>query len=204
MHSALSRSGACMGWTRIRWPWISQSCRCGWQHLPKITRLRSSITRCGTEIRWSVSHGNRSRHFIGAQPSSRASWKKRFASESIESANSGGRFSKLRDDTPYATLKQKLDGADESLVCRGWLAMQQLLHSFPDRANHSARDNARLALRHQLELMLKDATNRHGRPRWSRIPWRHFVAAQGIDPFHWELEFPEVFTADNDGKSWRL
>ena len=104
-----------------------------------------------------------------------------------------------RDDTPYATLKQKLDGADESLVLPRQVG-DAAVASFFSSEKPRARDNARLALRHELELMLKDATNVDAAKVVEESVATLRRGSKGIAPFHWELEFPEVFTTGSDGK----
>jgi hypothetical protein len=104
-----------------------------------------------------------------------------------------------RDDTPYATLKQKLDGADESLVLPRQVG-DAAVASFFSSEKPRARDNARLALRHELELMLKDATNVDAAKVVEESVATLRRGLKGIAPFHWELEFPEVFTTGSDGK----
>ena len=103
-----------------------------------------------------------------------------------------------RDDTPYATLKQKLDGADESLMLPRQVG-DAVIAAFFSAEKSRARDNARLALQQQIGLMLKDVTNDEATRAANASVSKLRRGPKGIAPFHWELEFPEVFTIGNSG-----
>ena len=105
-----------------------------------------------------------------------------------------------RDDAPYATLKQKLDGADESLMLPREVG-DAVTAAFFSANKPRARDNARLALQHQIELTLKDVTNDEAAALVKDAVAKLKRGPRGIVPFHWELEFPEVFSTDENGNA---
>lgn len=102
------------------------------------------------------------------------------------------------DDTPYATLQQKLDVAEQELY---WLRLagDAILAAFFCADKPKPREEARKQLRLQMEVALKNV----GKLELAE-PIEHAVAvlrrgSKGVTPFHWELEFPEVFTVDGKG-----
>jgi hypothetical protein len=102
------------------------------------------------------------------------------------------------DDTPYATLQLKLDVAEQELY---WLRLagDAVLAAFFSSDKPKPREEARKQVRQQMEAALKNL----GKFELAE-PIEHAVAglrrgAKGITPFHWELEFPEVFTVDSKG-----
>ena len=105
-----------------------------------------------------------------------------------------------RDDTPYATLKQKLDGADESLRLPRKIG-DAVVAAFFSAERQEAREKARLALQKQVELTFKDVTDDDA----TKVVEDSIATLQrgpkGITPFHWHLEFPEVFTTDETGNA---
>jgi hypothetical protein len=104
-----------------------------------------------------------------------------------------------RDDRPYAQLRQELDGAEESLSLPR-IVGDATLGAFFSADKPKAREDARRQLRDQLESDLRE----HGYvPAEGAIDTS--VAGlhrghKGIVPFHWELEFPEVFAINAEGK----
>ena len=105
-----------------------------------------------------------------------------------------------RDDVPYATLKQKLDGADESLVLPRRVG-DAVISAFFSADKPRRRDTARLALQQQVELTLKDVTDDVAEKFVEDSVANLLRGPKGIKPFHWELEFPEVFTMAENGQS---
>ena len=102
------------------------------------------------------------------------------------------------DDTPYATLQQKLDVAEQELY---WLRLagDAVLAAFFSADKPKLREEARTQLRQQMEAALKDL----GKLELAE-PIEKAVALlrrgpKGVLPFHWELEFPEVFALDAKG-----
>lgn len=102
-----------------------------------------------------------------------------------------------RDDTPYATLKQKLDGADESLGLPRRIG-DSVVSSFFSAGKPRNRENARLAQRQLAEAILKDVTDTRSADALEVSLAKLKRGTRGIAPFHWELEFPEVFSSDGD------
>jgi len=102
------------------------------------------------------------------------------------------------DDTPYPVLREKLDQAERALF---WmrLAGDATVAAFFSADKPKTREPARAKLRDQLEVALKN----QGKLELTE-PLEAAVASlrkgpKGVTPFHWELEFPEVFTADTKG-----
>jgi N-6 DNA Methylase len=102
------------------------------------------------------------------------------------------------DDTPYPVLRQKLDQADQALF---WmrLAGDAAIAAFFSADKPKTREQARAKLRDQLEVAFKN----QGKLELTE-PLEAAVAflrkgPKGVPPFHWELEFPEVFTTDTKG-----
>jgi len=102
------------------------------------------------------------------------------------------------DDTPYPLLRQKLDQAEQALF---WmrLAGDAAVAAFFSADKPKTREEARAKLRDQLEVALKNL----GKFELTE-PAEALVASlrkgpKGVTPFHWELEFPEVFTTNANG-----
>jgi hypothetical protein len=103
------------------------------------------------------------------------------------------------DDTPYANLRQKLDVAEQELY---WLRLagDAVLAAFFSADKPKLREEVRKRLRQQMEAALKNLGKLElAEPIETAVSGlRH--GAKGVTPFHWELEFPEVFTAGSTGK----
>jgi len=102
------------------------------------------------------------------------------------------------EDTPYPVLRQKLDQAEQALF---WmrLAGDAVVAGFFSADLPKTREQVRNKLRSQLELALKNPGNFE-----LTAPVEAAVASlrkspKGVIPFHWELEFPEIFTTDGNG-----
>jgi N-6 DNA Methylase len=105
-----------------------------------------------------------------------------------------------RDDVPYAQLKQELDGAEESLRLARMVGDTVVAAFFyADKAK--ARDNARIVLRGEMETMLKDPADATSVEAVEGAVSRLREGRKGIAPFHWGLEFPEVFTIEDKGNN---
>jgi hypothetical protein len=104
-----------------------------------------------------------------------------------------------RDDVPYATLRQKLDGAEDALSLPRQIG-DAVIAAFFASEKAKERERRRTELLKELKVNLED----HG-----------FIAVDGMideaiaklkagpkgaHPFHWELEFPEVFTFNDNGQ----
>jgi N-6 DNA Methylase len=104
-----------------------------------------------------------------------------------------------RDNVPYAQLKQKLDAAEDALslprqvgdaVVAAFFAGEKL----KDRENIRARLSEALTS----DLRVQNFVTLDG-PIDEAIS-KLKTGAKGIHPFHWELEFPEVFAVDERGE----
>ncbi len=104
-----------------------------------------------------------------------------------------------RDDIPYGNLIARLDKADEALY---WprLAGDTIVAAFFSKPKSKDREQARataateflIAIGHPGKLELANPFE-----TLTRIQLR---AEQGITPFHWAMEFPEVFSVDKKGE----
>ena len=108
------------------------------------------------------------------------------------------RIMAARDDVPYAQLRQHLDRAEDAMLLLR-LAGDAVLSAFFSADKPKPREEARKLLQQQMEAALKNL----GKLELAE-PIENAVAglrrgAKGVMPFHWELEFPEVFTADAKG-----
>ncbi len=104
-----------------------------------------------------------------------------------------------RDDKPYEQLRQELDVADEAL------SLARLAGDAVIAAYFSAgKDRERVAKLDTLARQLVKYLGPQGRIE-DRQPLTEAVASlhsgdHPIQPFHWQIEFPEVFTVDAKGK----
>jgi N-6 DNA Methylase len=103
------------------------------------------------------------------------------------------------DDTPYPVLRQKLDQADQALF---WmrLAGDAAIAAFFSADKPKTREQARAKLRDQLEVAFKNQGKLELTEAVEAAVASLRKGAKGVIPFHWELEFPEVFTTDAKGK----
>ena len=104
-----------------------------------------------------------------------------------------------RDDKPYEQLRQELDVADEAL------SLARLTGDCVIAAYFSAgKDRERVA---KLDTLARQLVQYVGPQRRieDRQPLTAAVASlhggdHPLQPFHWQIEFPEVFTVDTNGK----
>ena len=108
------------------------------------------------------------------------------------------RIMAARDDVPYAQLRQHLDRAEDAMLLLR-LTGDAVIAAFFSAENPRGRELVRKRLQEQLEAALK-----HLEKLELAEPIEGAVSdlrkgAKGVVPFHWELEFPEVFTVDGKG-----
>ena len=193
MRVVSSPSAASTASTRTPSQWSSPSSRSGSSLFNERSRLRSSITTFAAETHWSAAPSNRSRRFTGnrtnrwasSRQSSRKPSKKPFAPapSSLE---------RSLEDTPEANraMRTAMEDADDALS-RLRIIGDLLIGAFfsaearTRRAKASAYD-ASTSCRNGSTAMRVPPT------RWSPSPRR---PAQTLRPFHWMIEFPEVFYA---------
>lgn len=106
---------------------------------------------------------------------------------------------RARDDQPYDNLKQRLDSADERLdllrmigdaVCAAWM-----LNESP-----KAKSNALSRLKHAVNRYLTGNDLEAGKEIDAEVQVMR-KGAKPVIPFHWEIEFPEVFHAESSKPS---
>ncbi len=100
-----------------------------------------------------------------------------------------------REGTSYAQLAQELGGAEESLhIVRG--LGDVLVAAFFRGDKPRTRRNARLVLLAEVEQAFGPGQDAAAGVRLDDVARALRVQAKPIVPFHWELEFPEVFDLD--------
>ena len=104
-----------------------------------------------------------------------------------------------RDDNPYDDLQQKLAVADEAL------SLARLAGNLVISAYFSAdKDKSRITRLNDLGRKLVQYVEKHDMSLYSQL---HESVGQlitgplSIQPFHWQIEFPEVFVVDAKGRS---
>ena len=103
-----------------------------------------------------------------------------------------------RDDVPYSLLKQKLDLAEEELSLSRQVG-DAAVAAFFAAEKAKDRENMRLVLSDHLMKDLKDKgfIGLDGKIDAAIASLR--AGALGVEPFHWEIEFPEVFELQESG-----
>ncbi len=101
-----------------------------------------------------------------------------------------------RDDVPYAQLTQELGKADETLQLARQIG-DTVIAAFFSADKHKAREETRLESRGLTETALKEVTTLATVETIEAHIANLRRGPKGIVPFHWELEFPEVFTSEN-------
>lgn len=102
------------------------------------------------------------------------------------------------DDTPYSVLQARLDEADAALT---WirLAGDAAIAAFFSADKAKEREKERISLRDQLEIALKNPLKVElVKPIEDAVSTLR-KGPKGVSPFHWEIEFPEVFNIDAKG-----
>jgi hypothetical protein len=103
-----------------------------------------------------------------------------------------------RDDVPYALLKQKLDAAEDALNLPRQIG-DAVVASFFAGEKAKDRENIRALLSNQLTDDLRDHGFLAVDGAIDKAIAKLKTGTKSIHPFHWELEFPEVFAVDDHG-----
>ena len=103
-----------------------------------------------------------------------------------------------RDDVPYEHLRQQLDAADEALDLARFVGDLVVAAYFS-----AEKDNAREARLREFGLRVVKYLGSGGKME-DRQPLAEAVRQlrsgdRPVPPFHWEIEFPEVFAQENAG-----
>lgn len=103
-----------------------------------------------------------------------------------------------RDLIPYAQLEQHLEAVDEDL---GWLRRigDTVIAAFFSAEKPKAREAARQGLRELTEKTVRNVVDLESNAKIEGAVAQLYAEPKGIRPFHWELEFPEVFRLDESG-----
>lgn len=102
-----------------------------------------------------------------------------------------------RDDVPYALLKQKLDLAEGALSLPRQIGDGVMAAFFAGEKKD--RENLRIILGDEVEKNLKSRGFVEVDGKLDVAIAALKVGNLGIQPFHWEIEFPEVFDRANGG-----
>ena len=102
------------------------------------------------------------------------------------------------DDTPYSVLQARLDEADGAL---SWIRMagDATIAAFFAAEKPKEREEIRASLQDQLETALKNPLKIDLVKPIEALIDSMRRGPKGVAPFHWEIEFPEVFTVDAKG-----
>jgi len=103
-----------------------------------------------------------------------------------------------RDETPYELLRQQLDRAEEELSLAR-LAGDLVIAAFFSAAKDRQRENRLDELSIKLATYLEVRDNAAVRLELDAAIKTLRAGDRPIEPFHWEIEFPEVFLRDNGG-----
>jgi hypothetical protein len=101
------------------------------------------------------------------------------------------------DDMPPAAKAQKLVYADEQLSLIR-LAGNALVAAFFTAGKAKQRESRRLQLANQLELYLKNE-DMNARQEIGQAVQEFCSGHRAATPFHWDIEFPEVFDTEQSG-----
>lgn len=103
-----------------------------------------------------------------------------------------------RDLIPYAQLEQHLEAVDEDL---GWLRRigDTVIAAFFSAEKPKAREAARKGLRELTEKSVRSVVDLESNAKIEEAVRTLYAGPRGIRPFHWELEFPEVFRLNESG-----
>jgi hypothetical protein len=104
-----------------------------------------------------------------------------------------------RDLIPYAQLEQHLEAVDEDL---GWLRRigDTVIAAFFAAKKPKAREAVRQGLRELTEKTVRSVIDLESNGKIEEAVRKLYAGPKGIRPFHWELEFPEVFRLDESGE----
>jgi hypothetical protein len=100
-----------------------------------------------------------------------------------------------QDGTPYTQLTQELGKVEEKLKIARNLG-DVLVSAFFGSSNARTRENARQVLLHDVDLAFGNKPDAQAGMRLDKIGTELRATSKPIVPFHWELEFPEVFALD--------
>ncbi|MBS1805501.1 MAG: N-6 DNA methylase [Acidobacteria bacterium] len=104
-----------------------------------------------------------------------------------------------RDLIPYAQLEQHLEAVDQDL---GWLRRigDTVIAAFFSAEKPKAREAVRQGLRDLTENSVRSVVDLVSNAKIEEAVRKLYTGSKGIRPFHWELEFPEVFRLDENGE----
>ncbi|AFL89322.1 type I restriction-modification system methyltransferase subunit [Terriglobus roseus DSM 18391] len=107
-----------------------------------------------------------------------------------------------QDGTPYAQLSQELGKVEEKLQIARNLG-DVLVSAFFSGKNARTRENARQVFLHDVDLAFGNRPDTKAGLRLDSVGAQLRARAKPVTPFHWELEFPEVFALDRDLRAER-
>jgi hypothetical protein len=100
-----------------------------------------------------------------------------------------------RDDTPYAHLTQELEMADQA-ISLARMAGDAIMAAFFSGEKWAARENAREQYESELKEYLRPSGDVEAAVRLGGVARALRKQEKPVVPFHWEIEFPEVFDLD--------
>jgi hypothetical protein len=105
-----------------------------------------------------------------------------------------------RDDKPYEQLRQELDMADEALSLARLAGDCVIAAFFSSDKDRERLDKLATLSRQMVQYLSPQGKIEDRQPLTEAVSSLH-GGPHPIHPFHWEIEFPEVFTGDGMDKS---
>ena len=119
----------------------------------------------------------------------------RIASDLLRAAEGRREILEAQDGTPYALLAQKLGHVEDRLTTDRNLG-DVLVTAFFDRDRAKARETLRQTLLQTVDRAYGKKPNAEAGVELTKIGEEMRRRLKPLVPFHWELEFPEVFALD--------
>lgn len=119
----------------------------------------------------------------------------RIASDLLRAAEGRREILEAQDGTPYSLLAQKLGRVEDRLTTDRNLG-DVLITAFFDRDKAKARETLRQTLLQTVDRAYGKKPNAEAGMELTNVGHEMRRRSQPLIPFHWELEFPEVFALD--------
>ncbi len=201
MPGGSSPSGASTAWTATRWPWTWPSSRSGWPRWPRTTPSRSSTTRCGPAIRWWGCRRSRSPRSTG--PTRERSSRDFFRDQIEETmkrvdglpAEDPGRTGRCALRAPAATAWT----SGRRLVDMARFVGDLVIAAYFSAEKDKQRERNLNALTAELAKYLGPPMKMEHRHPLAEAVNKLRSGDRPVTPFHWEIEFPEVFGQESQG-----
>jgi hypothetical protein len=151
--------------------------------------------RCGDSLVGLTAHQVEAFHW---QPKEEGALLRDMPSRLRHILNARAQILDAADETPYETLAQKLAVTEEQMIDLR-LAGDLAIAAFFAADKPKDRDTRRKDLAEKFRRARERVTDLKLEDELQSAVRALKAGQKGITPFHWELEFPEVFTRDNPG-----